>query len=81
MIRKLKYLHHKKNLGKNDIEESYANDNSAFDEKLGLAAWYRTLSKIVRSEISSYRDCGSNISRNIAFLKKFFQWLQQKFLL
>ena len=55
---------------KNKITESYAQDNSAFDERLGLVAWERTLSKIDKSDISSYLDCGSNIGRNIAFLKK-----------
>ena len=55
---------------KNEITESYAQDNSTFDEKLGLVAWERTLSKIDKTEISSYLDCGSNIGRNIAFLKK-----------
>jgi pseudaminic acid biosynthesis-associated methylase len=55
---------------KNEITEAYAQDNSAFNEKLGLIAWERTFSKIDKSEISSYLDCGSNIGRNIAFLKK-----------
>lgn len=55
---------------KNKITESYVQDNSAFDEQLGLTAWKRILSKIDKSDISSYLDCGSNIGRNIAFLKK-----------
>ena len=55
---------------KNKITESYAQDNSVFDEQLGLLAWKRILSKIDKSDISSYLDCGSNIGRNIAFLKK-----------
>ena len=55
---------------KNEITESYTRDNSAFNEELGLRAWERTLSKIERSGISSYLDCGSNIGRNIAFLKQ-----------
>ena len=52
------------------ITESYSQDNSFFDEKLGLSAWEIILSKIDKSDISSYLDCGSNIGRNIAFLKK-----------
>jgi len=55
---------------KNKITESYALDNSLFDEQLGLVAWKRILSSVDKSEISSYLDCGSNIGRNIAFLKK-----------
>ena len=55
---------------KNKITESYAQDNSVFDEQLGLSAWKRILSKINKSDVSSYLDCGSNIGRNIAFLKK-----------
>lgn len=55
---------------KNKITESYAQDNSDFDEQLGLDAWERILSKIDKSDIASYLDCGSNIGRNIAFLKK-----------
>jgi len=52
------------------ITESYSRDNSFFDEKLGLSAWEMILSKIDKSDIYSYLDCGSNIGRNIAFLKK-----------
>lgn len=52
------------------ITDSYSRDNSFFDEKLGLQAWEIILSKIDKSDISSYLDCGSNIGRNIAFLKK-----------
>jgi pseudaminic acid biosynthesis-associated methylase len=55
---------------RNEIAKSYAQDNSVFDEQLGLIAWERILSKTIKSEISSYLDCGSNIGRNIAFLKK-----------
>jgi pseudaminic acid biosynthesis-associated methylase len=58
------------NFWKSTITESYAADNSVFDERLGLLAWKRILSKIDESEIASYLDCGSNIGRNIAFLKK-----------
>lgn len=58
------------NFWKNEITESYAQDNSVFDEELGLLAWKRILSKINKSDISSFLDCGSNIGRNIAFLKK-----------
>ncbi len=54
----------------NKITESYAQDNSVFDEELGLLAWERILSKIDKSDISNYLDCGSNIGRNITFLKK-----------
>ena len=54
----------------NKITESYAQDNSIFDEPLGLRAWEKILSKIDKSDIASYLDCGSNIGRNIAFLKK-----------
>ncbi len=54
----------------NKITESYAQDNSLFDEPLGLRAWERILSKIDKSDIASYLDCGSNIGRNLAFLKK-----------
>ena len=55
---------------KSQITESYAQDNSVFDEQLGLLAWERILSKIDKFDISSYLDCGSNIGRNITFLKK-----------
>ena len=55
----------------NKITESYAQDNSTFDEQLGLRAWERILSKVNKSEIMSYLDCGSNIGRNIGFLQKF----------
>ncbi len=55
---------------KNTIAESYTEDNSVFNEQLGLIAWERILSTIDKSEIASYLDCGSNIGRNIAFLKK-----------
>jgi hypothetical protein len=53
---------------KNKITESYARDNSVFDKQLGMSAWEIILSKIDKSNISSYLDCGSNIGRNIAFL-------------
>lgn len=36
----------------NEITESYARDNSAFTDKLGLLAWERALSKIDKSKIS-----------------------------
>ena len=54
----------------NKITESYAQDNSSWDEGLGLLAWERMLSKIEKSSVSSFLDCGSNIGRNIAFLNK-----------
>jgi pseudaminic acid biosynthesis-associated methylase len=55
---------------KSIITESYAQDNSVFNEQLGLNAWERILSKIDKSSISSYLDCGSNMGKNIAFLEK-----------
>jgi pseudaminic acid biosynthesis-associated methylase len=55
---------------KNNVTESYVKDNSFFDEKLGLAAWEKILLKIDKDNILSYLDCGSNIGRNISFLKK-----------
>jgi len=55
---------------KSKITENYTKDNSNFDEDLGLLAWERMLSKIAKSGITSYLDCGSNIGRNISFLKK-----------
>ena len=55
---------------KNEITESYAQNNSSFDKQLGLSAWDRVLSKIDKSNVTSYLDCGSNIGRNIAFLKE-----------
>jgi pseudaminic acid biosynthesis-associated methylase len=58
------------NFWKEKITESYVQDNSNFNERLGLVAWERILSKSEKSAISSYLDCGSNIGRNIAFLKK-----------
>jgi pseudaminic acid biosynthesis-associated methylase len=58
------------NFWKNKITESYAHDNSVFDEQLGLNAWERILSKIEKASISSFLDCGSNIGRNVAFLRK-----------
>jgi pseudaminic acid biosynthesis-associated methylase len=54
---------------KNKIVESYVRDNSVFDRQLGLVAWERILSKIDKSGILSYLDCGSNIGRNIALLR------------
>ena len=55
---------------KNTITESYARDNSFFDERLGIDAWEEILSKVNKADILSYLDCGSNIGRNIAFLEK-----------
>jgi pseudaminic acid biosynthesis-associated methylase len=52
------------------ITESYARDNSNFDETLGLIAWEKILSKVNNSDISSYLECGSNIGRNIGFLSR-----------
>ncbi len=52
------------------IAESYAQDNSTFDENLGQIAWEKILSKVEVGSISSYLDCGSNIGRNIRFLQK-----------
>lgn len=54
----------------NRITEKYIQENTSFDEDLGLKAWERILFKVDKSEISSYLDCGSNIGRNIRFLSK-----------
>jgi pseudaminic acid biosynthesis-associated methylase len=54
---------------KEKITQNYLRDNSIFDQSLGVAAWEKILSKISKSEISSYLDCGSNIGRNVGFLK------------
>ncbi len=53
------------------IVESYVQDNSTFDGNLGQIAWGRILSKVEVASISSYLDCGSNIGRNIGFLREF----------
>lgn len=55
---------------KSKITENYVADNLVFNERLGISAWERILAKVNKSEISSYLDCGSNIGRNIAFLKQ-----------
>jgi len=55
---------------KNEITESYAQDNATFDEELGLLAWQKMLNSIELKEIRSYLDCGSNVGRNISFLKR-----------
>ena len=55
---------------KNEITQSYVTDNSRFDEILGQTAWKRMLTKVDTEGIISYLDCGSNIGRNIAVLKK-----------
>ena len=55
---------------KNRVDKEYAKDNSVFDLELGVLAWERMLTKIDKSKISSYLDCGSNIGRNITFLEK-----------
>ena len=55
---------------KNEITQSYVTDNSRFDEILGQTAWKRMLTKVDTEGITSYLDCGSNIGRNIAVLKK-----------
>ena len=59
---------------KNEITQSYVTDNSRFDEILGQTAWKRMLTKVDTEGIISYLDCGSNIGRNIAVLKKIL-WL------
>ena len=56
---------------KKRITKSYAEDNSQFDEKLGLLAWSQMLEKVDLNEIKSFLDCGSNIGRNVRFLGKF----------
>lgn len=58
------------NFWEHEITDTYVKDNSLFDEELGQIAWERILSKIDKNDITSYLDCGSNIGRNIAFLKK-----------
>ncbi len=58
------------NFWEHEITETYVKDNSFFVEELGLIAWDRILSKIEKSDITSYLDCGSNIGRNVSFLKK-----------
>jgi pseudaminic acid biosynthesis-associated methylase len=55
---------------KNEITERYIEDNKYFDLQLGVSAWETILSKIDKSKILSYLDCGSNIGRNISILKK-----------
>ena len=55
---------------KNEITQSYVTDNSRFDEILGQTAWKRMLTKVDTEGITSYLDCGSNIGKNIAVLKK-----------
>jgi pseudaminic acid biosynthesis-associated methylase len=54
----------------NTITESYVQDNSIFDETLGMLAWERILLKVDKADVSSYLECGSNIGRNIRFLSK-----------
>lgn len=54
---------------KNRITESYSVDNSIFDHRLGVAGWERMLAKADKKSLSSYLECGSNIGRNIGFLK------------
>lgn len=54
---------------KNEISDTYVQSNLFFDKSLGLEAWSRMLSSIDKAEVTSYLDCGSNIGRNIAFLK------------
>ncbi len=68
--RKLRMLTPQEDFWKNTITESYARDNSFFDERLGIDAWEEILSKVNKADILSYLDCGSNIGRNIAFLEK-----------
>ncbi len=55
---------------KKEITDSYIQDNMVFDLQLGVQAWEIIFSKIDKSKILSYLDCGSNIGRNISFLKK-----------
>lgn len=55
---------------KNEITQSYVTDNSRFDEILGQTAWKRMLTKVDTKGVTSYLDCGSNIGRNTAVLKK-----------
>ncbi len=55
---------------RDNIPEAYAHDNSNFDSQLGVTGWERMLAKINVKSITSYLDCGSNIGRNISFLKQ-----------
>jgi pseudaminic acid biosynthesis-associated methylase len=68
--RKLQMSTPQENFWKSTITESYAQDNSIFDEALGLLAWEKILARVEKSDISSYLDCGSNIGRNVGFLQK-----------
>ena len=52
------------------ITKSYADDNKTFDFDIGVVAWERMLLKADKGKISSYLDCGSNIGRNLTFLKR-----------
>ena len=54
---------------KNDLETAYALDNSNFDSVSGCKAWEVMLGSIDINSIESYLDCGSNIGRNVGFLK------------
>lgn len=55
---------------KNQITYSYVSENSHFNEKLSEVAWRKILNKVDTDKVKSYLDCGSNIGRNIAILKK-----------
>lgn len=46
----------------------YLNRNGEFSHDLGVKAWNRILSE-VKGDIYSVLDCGSNLGRNIGFLK------------
>jgi len=50
------------------IESSYALDNSKFDMNLGCKAWRVMLESINLNSINGFLDCGSNIGRNVGFL-------------
>ena len=52
------------------VAESYARENAIFSKDLGIKAWRRMLQGISTSDINSYLECGSNIGRNIGFLRE-----------
>jgi len=52
------------------IAVDYVNDNSSFRADLGKKAWSIMLDSINLNDINSIADIGSNIGRNINFLKQ-----------
>jgi len=58
---------------KTQIGSFYMQDNAEFDEKLGIKAWNIMLGSATFDKDSfSFLECGSNIGRNIEFLKKIY---------